>query len=145
MASKMCSRCLAYGVQTALRRVKKSGSFPARVAISATLPAREETIFLSSWHTRRHKEISHGRARSFGGFGGVSAASVWRFDALFSDFSCTRAKVPIEKARGRWDLLSMAIKHQPGCILSHLYIGSHIGRDYAAFHYYHERWDAHND
>jgi hypothetical protein len=49
----MCSRCLAYGVQIALRRVKKSGSFLARAAIFATLLAREGIVLFPFWHAGR--------------------------------------------------------------------------------------------
>ncbi|KAF3390273.1 hypothetical protein F1880_008981 [Penicillium rolfsii] len=60
----MCSRCPAYGVPTVLRRVKRSGSFPARVAISATLPVHEGTILLVLGQTGRHCALSRQRSIS---------------------------------------------------------------------------------
>jgi hypothetical protein len=78
MVSNMCSRCLAYGVQVALQRAKKSGSFPVRAAISATLLAHEGAMLLPDGG-QQDKELSYSEDRSIQGIW-------WRCDGVHIAF-----------------------------------------------------------
>jgi hypothetical protein len=70
MISNMCTRCLEYGVQIAQQRARKFGSFPAKAAMSATLPAHEVTLLLSC-------AISNSRSFNTAKTASLSNLAVW--------------------------------------------------------------------